>query len=100
MSVSGRYRVLFNGNIIAADCCITRAIEKAAELRQKGIGYVDIINIRDKDGISSWPEKNSEEDIDLFLSLISTSSAQKEFSTIRSAKGAYSRTLYSGRSLL
>ena len=57
MSVSGRYRVLFNGNIIAADCCITRAIEKAAELGQKGIGYADIINIRDKDGVSSWPEK-------------------------------------------
>lgn len=28
MSVSGHYRVLFNGNIIAPDCCITRAIEK------------------------------------------------------------------------
>lgn len=46
MSVSGHYRVLFNGNIIAADCCITRAIEKAEELKAKGIGHVDIINIR------------------------------------------------------
>ena len=43
MSVSGHYRVLFNGNIIAADCCITRAIEKAEELKAKGIGHVDII---------------------------------------------------------
>lgn len=79
MSVSGHYRVLFNGNIIAADCCITRAIEKAEELKAKGIGHVDIINIRGKNGVSSWPEKNSEEDIDLFLSLVSASAAQKEF---------------------
>lgn len=79
MSVSGHYRVLFNGNIIAAECCITHAIEKANELRLKGIGHVDVINIRDKHGRSSWPEKNSEEDIDLFLSLVSASSAQKEF---------------------
>ena len=79
MSVSGHYRVLFNGNIIAAVCCITRAIEKAEELKAKGIGHVDIINIRGKNGVSSWPEKNSEEDIDLFLSLVSASAAQKEF---------------------
>ena len=80
MSVSGRYRILFNGNIIAMDCCIKRAIEKAKELqKQHGIGHVDIINIRDKNGLSVWPAKNSEEDIDMFLSLISTSSAQKEF---------------------
>ena len=71
--------MLFNGNIIAADCCITRAIEKAEELKAKGIGHVDVINIRGKNGVSSWPEKNSEEDIDLFLSLVSASAAQKEF---------------------
>lgn len=65
MSVSGNYRILFNGNIIAPDCCIKRAIEKATELKAKGIGHVDIINIRGKDGLSVWPEKNSEEDIDL-----------------------------------
>lgn len=79
MSVSGNYRILFNGNIIAADCCITRAIEKATELKAKGIGHVDVINIRDKNGKSTWPGKNSEEDIDLFLSLVSAAAAQKEF---------------------
>ena len=40
---------------------------------------MDIINIRGKDGLSVWPEKNSEEDIDLFLSLVSAAAAQKEF---------------------
>lgn len=71
VSISGSYRILFNGNIIAKDCCITRAIEKAT--------YVDIINIRDKNGKSVWPEKNSEEDIDTFLNRLSYISAQKEF---------------------
>lgn len=71
VSVSGNYRILFNGNIIARDCTITRAIEKADKS--------DIINIRDKNGKSTWPSKNSEEDIDKILSMISTTSAQKEY---------------------
>jgi len=71
VSVSGNYRILFNGNVIARDCCITRAKEKA--------DHVDVINIRGKDGKSSWPEKNSEADIDKILSIISTASAEKEY---------------------
>lgn len=71
VSISENYRILFNGNIIAKDCCITRAIEKADD--------VEIINIRDKNGKSSWPQRNSEEDVDSILSKISTSSAQKEY---------------------
>ncbi len=78
MSVSGSYRILFNGNIIATDCCIVRAIAKAKELQLKGLGHVDVINIRDKHGVSVWV-KNSEEDVDMFLSLVSASAAQKEF---------------------
>lgn len=71
VSVSGDIRILFNGNIIAKDCCIKLAGEKADKF--------DIINIRDKNGKSSWPEKNSEADIDFILSKISTKSAQKEY---------------------
>ena len=71
VSISGNYRILFNGNIIAKDCCITRAIKKAK--------HVDIINIRDKRGKSAWPAKNSEADIDYFLSMISFAAGQKEF---------------------
>ncbi|WP_425884418.1 hypothetical protein ACPYIV_18065 [Parabacteroides sp. ASD2025] len=97
MSVSGHYRVLFNGNIIAADCCITRAIEKAEELKAKGIGHVDVINIRDRNGVSSWPEKNSEEDIDLFLSLVSASAAQKEFFNNPVADGEIFREIAYGK---
>jgi hypothetical protein len=71
VSVSGNYRILFNGNIIAKDSTITRAIEKAK--------HTDIVNIRDKSGKSTWPNKNSEEDIDYLLSLISTAAAQQEY---------------------
>lgn len=70
VSVSGKKRIIFNGNIIAKDCCITRAIKCA--------DHVDIINIRDKNGKSSW-KKNSEENIDYILSKISYEAAQKEY---------------------
>lgn len=71
VSISGNYTIIFCGNIIAKDCCITRAIEKAM--------HTDVINIRDKNGKSSWPQKNSEKDIDDILSLISYISQQKEY---------------------
>lgn len=70
LSVSGNYRILFNGNIIAKDCCITRAGAKADKW--------DIVNIRDAQGKSSWA-RNSEADIDRILSMISTSAAQQEY---------------------
>lgn len=97
MSVSGNYRILFNGNIIAADCCIKRAIEKATELKEKGIGHVDIINIRDRNGVSVWPQKNSEEDIDLFLSLVSAAARQKEFFNNPVAEGEIFKDIIYGK---
>ncbi len=93
MSVSGNYRIVFNGNIIAKDCCITRAIEKAKNIKS---GFVDIINIRDKNGKSSW-KKNSEEDIDEFLSLISTAAAQKEFFNNPLSKGDVFKEMHWGK---
>lgn len=70
VSVSGNIRIRFNGNIIAKDTCITRAIEKA--------DHHEIINIRDKNGKSTW-KKNSEAHIDWLLKKISYFSAQKEY---------------------
>jgi hypothetical protein len=70
-SISEPLLVVFCGNIIAKDCCITRAGAIA--------DHWDIINIRDKDGKSSWPEKNSEAHIDRVLSKISTRSAEQEY---------------------
>jgi hypothetical protein len=91
-SMSEPLRVIFCGNIIAKDCCITRAGAKAKELSEleNPEGNWDVINIRMVDinnpdpendyryGTSVWLEKNSEEQIDLVLRKISGSAAQKE----------------------
>lgn len=58
------------GNIIAEYCCMTEMQKKADK--------VDIVNIR-TNGVSSWPEKNSEAHIDRVLSLMPYASAQKEY---------------------
>lgn len=62
---------IFCGNIIAKDCCVVRAAKMA--------DHHDIVNIRDKEGHSTWPEKNSEESIDLALSKISVKAQQGEY---------------------
>lgn len=70
-SISNPLLVIFCGNVIAEDCCVVRAREFADK--------VDVVNIRDQYGKSSWPEKNSEADIDRVLKSISIASAQKEY---------------------
>lgn len=70
-SISKPLLVLWCGNIIAEDCCVLRA--------QKYADHTDIINIRDANGKSTWPEKNSEADIARVLSLISEAAKQKEY---------------------
>lgn len=70
-SISKPTRIVFLGNIIAKDCCVVRAQEFA--------DYVDIVNIRDENGVSTWPEKNTEEMIDRVLSKISYKTQQGEY---------------------
>lgn len=70
LSVSGNYRIIVCGNIIAQVCCVTLLSERA--------NRVDVINIRDKNGKSTWA-KNSEEDIEQFLSMLSYTAQQGEF---------------------
>ena len=67
-SISEPTLILWCGNIIAKDCCIKKAGAKAR--------HWDIVNIRDKDGHSTWPQKNTEEQIDTVLANISTKNAQ------------------------
>jgi hypothetical protein len=71
VDISGTIIILFCGNIIAKYCCITEAMKRADK--------VEVINIRDKNGKSAWPEKNSEEDIDYILSKLSYAAAQQEY---------------------
>jgi len=70
-SVSQPTLILFCGNRIATDCCIERAAKLA--------DHADVINIRDEHGVSVWPQKNSELDIDRVLMQKSYASAQKEY---------------------
>lgn len=91
-SMSEPLRTIWCGNIIAKDCCITRAGTKARELgkREKPLGNWDIINLRMVNinkpdpqndflyGTSSWKEKNTEERIDIVQAQVSASSVQKE----------------------
>ncbi len=70
-SVSEPTIIIFCGNRIAMDCCIARATKLA--------DHVDVINIRDENGRSIWPEKNSEEDIDRVLRQKSYAAQQKEY---------------------
>jgi hypothetical protein len=91
-SFSESLLTIWCGNIIAKDCCIVRAGEKAKELskREKPLGNWDIINIKMVDirhpnpvedfarGKSVWPQKNSEEIIEEVLAQVSASAAQKE----------------------
>lgn len=71
VDVSANIRILFCGNIIAKDCCITRAHQKA--------DHSDIINLVDKNGNPSWPEKVTPEDVAFIQSKISYISFQKEY---------------------
>ncbi|QYS90711.1 hypothetical protein JJC04_12075 [Flavobacterium covae] len=70
-SISNPLLVIVCGNIIAKYCCVTELAQKA--------DCFEVINIRDKNGLSTWPQKNTEEMIDRVLSKISHNSAQKEY---------------------
>lgn len=70
-SVSKDFQVLWLGNLIAKDCCVARAMKKA--------DYVDMINLEDENGNSTWPEKNSRENIKRIKDKISTAAYQAEY---------------------
>lgn len=71
MSISGRKRFIFVGNIIGKNSVIVRASEKADDFEQ--------INILDKNGQPSWPERYTLADVNYMLSKISYASGQKEY---------------------
>lgn len=88
-SISEPTLILWCGNIIAKDCCITRAGERAK--------HWDIVNIRDKDGHSTWPQKNTEEMIDTVLSNISKHAQQAEYFNNPVSEGTIFHNLPFGR---
>lgn len=70
-SISNPLLIIFNGNIIAEYCCMLKAIAAA--------DHAEIVNIRDKNGKSTWPQKNTEELIDLALRNLSYKAIQGEY---------------------
>lgn len=70
-SISNGLLLISCGNIIAKYCCITEMGKKADKW--------DVVNIRDKNGNSTWPQKNSEVNIKRVETSISYESFQKEY---------------------
>jgi hypothetical protein len=70
-SVSKPTLILAKGNLIAKDTVIARLGKKADKHA--------IVNIVDKDGNSSWPQKNTPEHIERIKATISTGSFQAEY---------------------
>jgi hypothetical protein len=90
-SVSNPTRILVNGNIIHNNCMVKYLGDKNT------CDKFDVVNIRDKNGKSSWPEKNSEADIDRVLSTISYESGQKEYFNNPMDGGTVFKELIEGR---
>ena len=88
-SISEPTLIIWCGNIIAKDCCVKRAGEKAM--------HWDIVNIRDKQGRSTWPAKNSEEMIDRVLANIPRSAQQKEYYNNPVSEGSVFKNLTFGK---
>lgn len=88
-SISEPLLVLWCGNVIAKDCCIVRAGKMARSW--------DVVNIRDKEGRSTWPAKNTEEMIDTVLAGISERAKQAEYFNNPVSEGKVFRNLPFGK---
>jgi len=88
-SISEPTLIIFCGNIIAEDCCVKRAGNKADNW--------DIVNIRDKNGISTWPNKNTEELIDITLRKISEKTIQGEYYNNPVSEGEVFKSIHYGK---
>jgi hypothetical protein len=87
-SVSKAFQVIFLGNLIANDCCVARAMLKA--------DYVDKVNLEDKNGNSSWPDKNSLENIARIKAKICTAAYQGEYMNNPLSEGTTFKELHWG----
>lgn len=88
-SVSEPTLICFCGNLIAKDTCVARAGAKA--------DHHDIINIVDKDGNSTWPQKNKPEHIARIRQQISTKAFQQEYMNNPISEGKIFKNLPLGK---
>lgn len=71
VEISRDYWICWDNNVIAEDSLSVRA-KKMATINET-------VNIRDENGVSSWLEKNSEEDIEFMFSLLEEDDIQTEY---------------------
>ena len=88
-SVSEPTLVIFCGNIIAKDTCVARAGKMA--------DHWDIVNIVDRNGNSTWPEKNTPEKIDRIRMSISKKAFQGEYMNNPVSEGKIFKNLPYGK---
>ena len=85
-SISNPLLVIFCGNIIAEYSCIKKAIDMADK--------AEVINIRDENGKSTWPQKNTEAMINRTLSKISYAAQQGEYFNNPISQGKVFKSLH------
>lgn len=64
-------KMIWSGLLEAENCCICRIAKRA--------DHSTTVNIRNSQGKSTWPQRNSQQEIDKILQLISYKAAQREF---------------------
>jgi len=85
MSISGTKRFVLVGNIIAKESIIVKASRVADDFEQ--------INILDKSGNPSWPERYTLDDVNYMLSKISYAAGQSEYFNNPITEGAVFKDL-------
>ncbi|MEZ2337682.1 hypothetical protein AB6735_18695 [Mucilaginibacter sp. RCC_168] len=88
-SISSPLLIIMCGNIIAKYCCVKELGKKA--------DHHDIINIVDKHGNSTWPQKNTAEMIARIRKMISSSAFQKEYMNNPIIEGTTFKQIIYGR---
>lgn len=88
-AVDKPFQVVWLGNLIAKDCCVARAMKKA--------DYVDVVNLEDRNGKSTWPEKNSQENILRIKSKISTAAYMAEYMNTPLTEGSTFKQMVWGK---
>jgi len=88
-SVSKDFQVIWLGNLISEDCCVARAMKMADK--------VDIVNLEDEEGNSTWPGKNKPEHIARIKSKISTKAYQQEYMNNPLSEGVIFKELTWGK---
>lgn len=85
-SISVPLLVIFCGNVIAEDCCMLRAMAVA--------DFYEIVNIRDENGVSTWPSKNTEAFINTALRFLSYKAIQGEYYNNPITEGKVFKEIY------